>query len=166
MPNEKRLFPVIWHLAIGNRHCPFAFEPPGAHNPPVLEWLKNFLQPAPQRDALGQRGENVAARFLRDLGYKILDRNFRCEVGEVDIIARDGKTLVFVEVKTRAYDDPTPEDQINQDKRHQLTKAAKYYLSRYGSPQPPARFDVVAIVWPTGRDPQIRHTPDAFEATF
>jgi putative endonuclease len=84
----------------------------------------------------------------------------------VDIIARDGSTLVFVEVKTRSYDDPTPEEQVNAEKQHQLTKAAKYYLSRYGSPQPPARFDVVAIVWPTGRDPQIRHTPSAFEATF
>jgi putative endonuclease len=108
----------------------------------------------------------VAARYLRNQGYKIIERNFRCEVGEVDIIARDGKTLVFVEVKTRAYDDPTPEDQINQPKRHQLTKAANFYLSRYGTPQPPARFDVVAIVWPSGRDPQIRHTTDAFEATF
>jgi putative endonuclease len=108
----------------------------------------------------------VAARYLRDQGYKILERNFRCEVGEVDIIARDGRTLVFAEVKTREYDDPTPEAQINRDKRHQLTKAATFYLSRYGVPQPPARFDVVAVVWPGGREPQIRHTTDAFEATF
>ncbi|MGA2441578.1 MAG: YraN family protein [Tepidisphaeraceae bacterium] len=132
----------------------------------MFEWLTSWFKPASPRDALGQRGENVAARFLRNQGYKIIERNFRCEVGEVDIIARDGRTLVFVEVKTRAYDDPTPEDQINQPKRHQLTKAATFYLSRYGTPQPPARFDVVAIVWPSGRDPQIRHTTDAFEATF
>ena len=58
------------------------------------------------------------------------------------------------------------EEQVNGFKTHQITKAAKFYLSRYGQPQPPARFDVVAIVWPTGRDPIIRHTPDAFEATF
>jgi putative endonuclease len=132
----------------------------------MFEFLTKWFTPAPPRDALGQRGENVAARFLRNQGYKIIERNFRCEVGEVDIIARDGRILVFTEVKTRAYDDPMPEDQVNQEKRHQLTKAAKFYLSRYGTPQPPARFDVVAIVWPTGRDPQIRHTPDAFEATF
>ncbi|MGD0388573.1 MAG: YraN family protein [Tepidisphaeraceae bacterium] len=132
----------------------------------MFEWLARWVKPASPRDALGQRGENVAARYLRNQGYKIIERNFKCEVGEVDIIARDGKTLVFVEVKTRAYDDPTPEDQINQPKRHQLTKAANFYLSRYGTPQPAARFDVVAIVWPSGRDPQIRHTPDAFEATF
>lgn len=129
-------------------------------------WLKQLFSPQAPADALGQRGENVAARFLRDQGYKIIVRNFRCELGEVDIIARDGTTLVFVEVKTRAYDDPTPEDQVNVEKRHQLTKAARFYLSRFGQTQPPARFDVVAIVWPTGRDPQIRHTPNAFEATF
>jgi putative endonuclease len=132
----------------------------------MFEWLTKKFTAADPRDALGQRGENMAARHLRNQGYKIIERNFRCEVGEVDIIARDGKTLVFVEVKTRAYDDPTPEDQVNEVKRHQLTKAARFYLSRYGTPQPPARFDVVAIVWPSGREPQIRHTPDAFEATF
>jgi putative endonuclease len=132
----------------------------------MFEWMSKWFRPAPRVDALGQRGENVAARFLRDQGYKIIIRNFRCVVGEVDIIARDGQTLVFVEVKTRSYDDPTPEDQVNVVKRHQLTKAAHYYLARYGTPQPPARFDVVAIVWPTGRDPQIRHEPDAFEASF
>jgi putative endonuclease len=132
----------------------------------MFDWFSSWFKPSPPRDALGQRGENVAARYLRDQGYKIIERNFRCEVGEVDIIARDGRTLVFAEVKTREHDDPTPEDQINQAKRHQLTKAAKFYLSRYGIPQPPARFDVVAIVWPSGREPQIRHTTDAFEATF
>ena len=59
-----------------------------------------------------------------------------------------------------------PEDQVNNPKRHQITKAAKFYLSRYGVPQPPSRFDVVAVVWPDGREPEIRHTPHAFEATF
>src|SRR5580700_761208 len=123
----------------------------------MMDWLTKWFKPEPPRDALGQRGENVAARHLRNQGYRIIERNFRCEVGEVDIIARDGPTLVFVEVKTRTNDDPIPEDNVNQIKRHQLTKAARFYLSRYGTPQPPARFDVVAIVWPTGRQPQIRH---------
>jgi putative endonuclease len=132
----------------------------------MFEWLKSWINPNDaERDALGERGENVAAGYLRNLGFKIIVRNFRCDLGEIDIIARDGKTLVFVEVKTRTYDDPQPEDQVNLEKQHQLTKAARLYLTRYGSPQPPARFDVVAVVWPNGRDPQIRHTPDAFEAT-
>ena len=132
----------------------------------MLAWLQNLFKSEPPKDVLGDRGENVAARYLRGLGYKIIVRNFRCEMGEIDIIARDGRTLVFVEVKTRVSDEPTPEENVNDPKQHQITKAAKFYLSRYGVPQPPARFDVVAIVWPTGRNPQVRHTPDAFDATF
>jgi len=132
----------------------------------MARWFQSFFKPSQDREAMGQRGENVAARYLRNLGYKIIVRNFRCDLGEIDIVAKDGKTLVFVEVKTRAYDEPTPEEQVNEVKRHQITKSAKLYLSRYGTPQPPARFDVVAVVWPDGREPQIRHTPHAFEATF
>ena len=143
----------------------------------MANWLAKLWSFKPQmkevpggkkpKDPLGDRGENIAARYVRStLGYKILTRNFRIEGGEVDIVARDGKTLVFIEVKTRAYDDPTPEEQVNEFKTHQITKAAKVFLSRYGFPQPPARFDVIGIVWPTGREPIIRHTPNAFEATF
>ena len=135
----------------------------------MLTWMQTLVaKRQPQRDTLGDRGENLAARHLRNLGYRIITRNFRCPLGEIDIVARDGNTLVFCEVKTRAYDDQgvTPEDQVNSNKQHQITKAAKTFLSRYGSPRPPARFDVVAIVWPTGREPMIRHTPHAFEATF
>lgn len=129
-----------------------------------LEKIRTVFRSTPQ-DTLGERGENVAAKFLRNQGYKILERNYRTNIGEIDIIARDGRTLVFVEVKTRLYDDPTPEEQVNAAKQHQNTKAAKLYLGRFGVNQP-ARFDVVAVVWPSGQPPIIRHTTDAFEATF
>jgi putative endonuclease len=131
----------------------------------MLQWFQNLFKPqtAP-KDALGDRGENVAARYLRNKGFKIIMRNFRCELGEIDIIARQGKALVFVEVKTRAYDDPTPEEQVNVAKQEQIVRAAKFYLARYGMPQPPSRFDVVAIVWPSGQPPIIRHTEHAFTA--
>ena len=132
----------------------------------MLRWLSNLFTPETPRDAMGDRGENLAARYLRNRGYKIIARNFRSEVGEIDIVARDGRTIVFVEVKTRSYDDPAPEDQVNEAKQHQITKAARYYLGRYGNVQPAARFDVVAVVWPNNRDPLIRHTPHAFEPTF
>ena len=134
----------------------------------TLNWFKTLFKSLPQqgKDALGERGENAAAKYLRNEGFKIICRNYHCGVGEIDIVARDGKTLVFVEVKTRENDDPMPEDQVNPIKQHQLTKAARFYLGRYGTPQPPARFDVVAIVWPQGRSPIIRHIKDAFEATF
>lgn len=130
----------------------------------MLAWLKNIFADSPPRNPLGERGENVAAQYLRNKGYKIIIRNFRCELGEIDIIARDGKSLVFVEVKTRAYDDPTPEEQVNLAKQQAITRVAKMYLSRYGIPQPPARFDVVAVVWPNGQNPIIRHEEGAFEA--
>jgi putative endonuclease len=120
-----------------------------------------------KKDPLGDRGENLAARELRNKGYRIIARNFKCVMGEIDIIARDGKTLVFVEVKTRADDDTVaPEEQINPSKMHRCTKAARFYLGRYGQPQPPARFDVVAVVWPQGRAPTLRHIENAFEPTF
>jgi putative endonuclease len=131
-------------------------------------WLDKLLgrTAAQGVDPLGERGENVAARYLRDLGYKIILRNFRCDLGEIDIVARDQDTLVFVEVKTRSYDDPSPEEQVGEEKQHQLTKAGKYYLGRYGPPKPPARFDVVSIVWPQNQAPEIRHIKSAFQATF
>lgn len=132
----------------------------------IGKWLQSLFKSQPPKDAMGDRGENLAARYLRNLGYRIIVRNFRCEAGEIDIIAREGTTLVFVEVKTRSYDDPAPEDQVHEGKQHQLTRVAKIYLSRYGTPQPPARFDVVAVLWPNGREPIIRHTPHAFEAAF
>ena len=132
----------------------------------VRRWLDKLLGRSARPDTLGERGENIAARFLRDLGYKIILRNFRCNLGEIDIVARDGETLVFVEVKTRSYDDPSPEDQVSEHKQHQLTKAGKFYLSRYGAPRPPARFDVVSVVWPENQEPQIRHIKSAFQATF
>lgn len=130
-----------------------------------FKWFRALFKSAAARESMGDRGENLAARFLRDLGYRIIHRNFNCELGEIDIVARDGKTLVFVEVKTRSYDDPSPEDQVHVRKQQKLTRVAKAFLSRYGTPQPPARFDVVAVIWPEGRDPIIRHVPHAFEAT-
>ena len=84
------------------------------------------FRPKVPRDALGDRGENMAAKYLRTQGMKIIVRNFRTEVGEIDIIAREGKTLVFVEVKTRVDDDPTPEQQVNPIKQHQITKAVRH----------------------------------------
>ncbi|HEX8325608.1 MAG TPA: YraN family protein [Tepidisphaeraceae bacterium] len=138
----------------------------------MFERLLRYLFPSnelkgPKVDpTLGERGENVAAKFLTNAGYKILQRNYRCKLGEIDIVARHGRTLVFVEVKTRVDDQVRPEDQVDTTKQHQITKAADIYLSRFGFPQPPARFDVVAIHWPGGRNPIIRHHENAFDATY
>ena len=129
-------------------------------------------EPAPrekteQEILLGRKGESHAAAFLKRKGFRILVRNFATPVGEIDIVARDKECLVFVEVKTRVDEEVVaPEEQVNPHKMHQLTKAAKFYLGRYPPPMPPARFDVVSIVWPPGGQPTVKHIEHAFEATF
>ncbi|MEA2734836.1 MAG: putative endonuclease [Humisphaera sp.] len=115
---------------------------------------------------LGRKGESHAATYLKSKGYRILARNLSTPVGEIDIVARDKDFLVFVEVKTRVADEPSPQEQINPHKMNQLTKAAKFYLGRYPPPAPPARFDVVSIIWPQGGSPSLKHFEHAFEATF
>jgi putative endonuclease len=119
-----------------------------------------------QEILLGRKGESHAARFLSAKGFRILARNLATPVGEIDILARYKEFIVFVEVKTRISEVPAPEEQVNSHKKNQLTKAAKFYLGRYPSPMPPARFDVVSIVWPPGKQPTVKHFEHAFEATF
>lgn len=132
----------------------------------MWEWLKNLFADGDEvRSAreLAERGENMAARYLRDKKYKILIRNFRTDFGEIDIVARHGKTLVFVEVKTRESDAiSAPERQVDEEKQAQVVKMARLYLSQYGVPKPEYRFDIVAIVWPRDGEPRINHLPGAF----
>lgn len=133
----------------------------------LTELLRRFREPGTRQMTpreLADHGENLAATHLRRGGLKIIARNFRCDSGEIDIIARDGKTLVFVEVKTRESSEESPEAAVDFTKRQRVTAAATIYLSRYGANQPSVRFDVVAIVWPKGRQPRINHMPAAFQA--
>lgn len=94
----------------------------------------------------GQAAEDRAADFLEGLGYKILDRNFRSKFGEIDLVALDGDTLVFVEVKARATRlFGLPEEAVNKRKIRHITLAGEYYLSLHpGLPQL-LRIDVIAI---------------------
>ena len=114
---------------------------------------------------LGDRGERAAARYLRGQGMKILARQHRGRLGEIDIIARDGACTVFVEVKTRRSDAAgQPFEAVTHSKQQQLTRLALVYLKRHGLLESPARFDVVSILWPEGaRDPVIQHYRNSFE---
>jgi len=116
---------------------------------------------------LGPRGERAAARYLRRQGYKIVARGERSPLGEIDLVAVDGRTVVFVEVKTReSQDGGHPADAVTPDKQRRLTRLALAYLKRHRLLENPARFDVVAITWPAGaRQPTIEHLRAAFEAT-
>jgi putative endonuclease len=112
---------------------------------------------------LGDRGERAAARYLRRRGLRVLYRGFRTRLGEIDLIARDGDTLVFVEVKARRQG--VPAEAVTPEKQRRITLAALYFLRKYGLLDIRSRFDVVAIVWPDERGkPLIEHFPNAFEA--
>ncbi|MEQ8786673.1 MAG: YraN family protein [Pirellulaceae bacterium] len=116
---------------------------------------------------LGQRGEAAAARFLKRLGYKIVARSQRDVLGEIDLVAVDGRTIVFVEVKTRrSLDAGHPAEAVDADKQRRLTRLALGYLKRHRLLEHRARFDVVAVLWSDGqRRPHIEHFRSAFEAS-
>jgi putative endonuclease len=114
---------------------------------------------------LGQRGEDAAAKFLRKLGYIIVARGHRDRIGEIDLVVVDGRTVVFVEVKTRTSQDAGhPADAVDENKQRKLTKLALAYMKRHDLLECSARFDVVAITWPDARSrPKIEHYKNAFE---
>ena len=115
---------------------------------------------------LGQRGERAAAKFLRKKGYVIVARSDRSRLGEIDLVAVDGRTVVFVEVKTRRSAEPShPAEAVDEAKQRRLTRLALAFLKRHELLENPARFDVVAVTWPEDeRKPTIEHFPNAFEA--
>ncbi|GIW81004.1 MAG: UPF0102 protein [Gemmatales bacterium] len=115
----------------------------------------------------GTRSERAAVRFLKSLNYRILARNFTCQLGELDIVALDGDCIVFVEVRSTASEDNIrPALSVNREKQRRLTRLAVFYLKRYGLLGRPARFDVVAISWPNDtKTPRIDHYLNAFDAT-
>ena len=117
-----------------------------------------------KRINLGKNGEEVAASYLRGKGMRILVRNFRDKSGEIDIIAKDRDTYVFVEVKTRRTDHfGTPEESVTHRKQQQIIRVARSYLAKHQLFEAPARFDVVAILINSGV-PQINHLVSAFDA--
>ncbi len=112
-----------------------------------------------------QRGEDLAVKRLRREGYAILDRNVRLGRFEIDIIAREGDTLIFAEVRSRSASDPVPpEDSIGAVKRRHLLTAARLYLARLGADTPYYRFDVVSVVIPDRGKPLVTLLRDAFQS--
>jgi putative endonuclease len=117
------------------------------------------------RKLLGDRGERAAARFLKQRGYRLLARQSRNRIGEIDLIALDGETIVFVEVKTRtSHAAGHPVEAVTFQKQKQLTRSALAWLKRRGLLEHRCRFDVVAITWTPGEPPVIEHFVHAFEA--
>ena len=113
-----------------------------------------------ERVRAGEAAERRAAEFLAEAGYRILARRFRTRMGEVDLVAQDGPTVVFVEVKARSSGAfGGPEAAVDARKQSRIVKAALAFLQSRNFSNAPLRFDVVAVD-PAG----LRHIPDAFQA--
>jgi len=119
-----------------------------------------------RRIQTGKRGEDLAAAHLQKLGYQIVAKNYRCIFGEVDIIARDGDTLVFVEVKSRKTEAfGEPQEAVGLEKQKKLSRISLHYLQQKGLDSCCARFDVVAIrMFPEGA--RIDLIRNAFDLVF
>ncbi len=120
-----------------------------------------------QNLATGAAGEELATDYLVKQGYVILERNFRCKGGEVDIVARDGATLVFVEVKTRrSMAFGVPQLAVTHFKQRQIARAAQVWLAKHRSQGSAARFDVLTVMLRNGLPPQIEQIPNAFDLPY
>lgn len=120
-----------------------------------------------QKHILGRKGEDIAVEFLKNKGYELITRNYNVSRwGELDAVMRDGNYLVFVEVRTKSNTFfGTPLETIDAEKRRQIVKMAKYYMTKEKiSEDMFCRFDVVGIVLTPGGEPQIEHYKDAFIA--
>ena len=114
------------------------------------------------RPDLGRRGEALAAELYADLGFTILDRNFRCREGELDIVAGADGLVVFCEVKTRATDRwGDPSEAVNHVKQARLRKLAAIWLGTHRPGRVDVRFDVVSVIAADGRM-DVTHLEDAF----
>lgn len=120
-------------------------------------------RPLPPRAALGAYGERVAVRMLTDSGLQVLDRNWRCRSGELDVVARDGSALVFCEVKTRTGSGfGHPVEAVTAVKRRRLRRLARAWLDVHDHHAPDLRFDVVGVLVPAAGPARVTHLRNAF----
>jgi putative endonuclease len=114
---------------------------------------------------LGAFGEDIACSYLEEQGYRILERNFSCKVGELDIVAIDGETLSFVEVKCRTgvvYGNPS--EAVSYSKQGKIVKAALFFMTKYKLFDYMCRFDVIEVLTDgTKEDTRINLIKNAFE---
>jgi putative endonuclease len=113
----------------------------------------------------GIEGEGLAINFLKRNGYRILQKNYRCKCGEIDIIAKDGSTICFVEVKTRRTETfGLPADSVTPAKQNKISRTAQWYMRAHSLLDCNCRFDVVTVMLtPPNRDKNIRLIKNAFE---
>lgn len=116
-----------------------------------------------QKQILGEEGERIAETYLRRKGYRLVERNYRCPVGELDLVVLDHSVIVFVEVKTRTDDRfGAPLESVHPRKQRKMIKAALFFLNQHRLHHREARFDVVGISLKE-REPVVEHIQNAFE---
>ncbi|MCA0146562.1 YraN family protein [Blastococcus sp. LR1] len=117
----------------------------------------------PPTTELGARGEQIAVAHLTDAGLRVLDRNWRCREGEIDLVARDGDALVFCEVKARrglGYGHPA--EAVTPAKRRRIRLLAQRWLAAHDEHAPEVRFDVVGVLVRAGAPAEVMHLRGAF----
>ena len=128
--------------------------------------FEGFFALTRDRIELGQRGEAIALKKVKKLGYKCIARNYRCPLGEVDLVAKDGNTLVFVEIKTRRMKSlGYAKEAITEKKKRQLSKVALAYMKANNCSHMKSRFDVVAINFINGKS-EIEVIQNAFDLAY
>jgi putative endonuclease len=124
-----------------------------------------FFPQMAEHNRTGAEGEQLACRYLQDLGLEVLERNWRHGKLELDIIARTSQELVIVEVKTRSTaEHGEPAEAVKKGKRGGMIKAANAYVFAMGI-EMPVRFDIISVILHPGGKPYIHHIPDAFYPT-
>ena len=119
-----------------------------------------------ERIDLGRLGEDLALKKIKKMGYRCLVRNYRCPLGEVDLVARDGDTLVFIEIKTRRGKSlGYAKEAVGEKKMRQLSKVALFYMKDHGCAEVRSRFDVVAITV-EGKRKEIEVVRNAFDLAY
>lgn len=128
-------------------------------NSPRMPWWRRWF---------GRRSERSAELFLKKKGFRILTRNWSCPLGELDLIARQGNVLVFVEVRSTSHESAESAIlSVDLPKQRQLSKLALAFMKQYRLFDVSARFDVVVLAWPTqAKQPEIQHFENAFESTI
>lgn len=116
-----------------------------------------------RQHALGRAGESMAANYLKQQGIAVLDRNWRCPQGELDIVASDGDQVIFCEVKTRSgVDYGSPGEAVSSTKVRRLRHVARAWLNANAVTGCQVRFDVISVLWPPGGPVRIEHLQEVF----
>ena len=115
-----------------------------------------------QNQIFGDLGEAFAMQFLKKKNYKLLDCNYKCKDGEIDIIARKNGVYVFVEVKTRSTDFMLPQEAVNVDKENNIFETAKHFMRSYALKNVNYRFDIIEILGTCPEDFVVNHLENAF----